>query len=366
LSDLFTDISVSGDNLATNGVGMSAILDDSDCDDIDSSTRSDIQDYVDGYTSAANSISDMVGGLPDDILDAEDQLTNNGGVKIQQVLWSYWAIILGVALLLFINDCCRSKVFLGFSIVIAEVIVTALTILACVEMVVVTLLADFCMDPSANVLSLLPAGSMKDILKFYITCTGSSPFSTFADNSSAYAALINGTLSEITQQPGYSSSSLPNCVSMLQTQINSLFGLLDDLFTQLDCPSLFAVWDKAINSSLCTSGYDGFFVIWITHFVTAAAMFLVLITLSYFYEMYKDSDGTDSSIVMAECEPQNASPEANAAFEFMTGSDDIQALPAGNPPRPVQVGVEMTNIPKRVEEGNAENYGKVKKIEYIQ
>lgn len=99
-------------------------------------------------------------------------------------------------------------------------------------------------------------------------------------------------------------------------------------------------------------------------------MFLVLITLSFFYEMYKDSDGADSSIVMAECEPQNASPEANAAFEFMTGADDIHALPtsSGHPPRPVQVGVEveMTNIPKRVEEGNAENYGKVKKIEYIQ
>merc|ERR1712146_406827 len=76
----------------------------------------------------------------------------------------------------------KNKIGTQVMIFISEIIVIILTLSCGVCMFVVTLLGDFCMDPSGNIIDLVTettnSTQFKELLDYYLNCIGSSPIGT--------------------------------------------------------------------------------------------------------------------------------------------------------------------------------------------
>ena len=46
--------------------------------------------------------------------------------------------------------------------------------------------ADFCMNPSGNILSILGSGQVYNVFNYYLTCSGSSPFTPYINDLQTY------------------------------------------------------------------------------------------------------------------------------------------------------------------------------------
>ncbi len=69
-------------------------------------------------------------------------------------------------------------------------------------------------------------------------------------------------------------------------QVSGIFAAVKGMERQLQCPDINSVWNVAVQKSLCDSGFTGIFTIWITHFLTAACLFFMLMMVSHFYGIY--------------------------------------------------------------------------------
>ena len=132
LETIFTDISDYGDSLSSVGSTSQTTMNNATCSVYYSSYTSIVSSFI----SDATDITDTVGTFPDTIESAKDDFSKYTGY-ISEVLYIYLGVIGGVILMVFFSNCCKTTVYLNFTIAIAELIVLALTVLAGIEMIIV-------------------------------------------------------------------------------------------------------------------------------------------------------------------------------------------------------------------------------------
>ena len=85
---------------------------------------------------------------------------------------------------------------------------------------------------------------------------------------------------------------------------------------------MYTVFDQAVQKSLCTSALDALYIVWITHFLTAASLFIALIVLSHFYDIYDAFDPLDPSDCLDEKPAVDV--EGDVAMVDVVAAEDVQ------------------------------------------
>ena len=156
--------------------------------------------------------------------------------------------------MLIISTCCRSKVFLNIWVVLTELIIVTLTIIAGLEMIIVvchfridiavsfgilqflyfscccfphvclhlqTAFADFCMQPSDNLLKPLPKGILKKAAVYYTQCSGESPFASTIDDVVDNLNKFNVTFTDANGQlPSAQLAQAQQCINHINSKVS--------------------------------------------------------------------------------------------------------------------------------------------------
>jgi hypothetical protein len=136
LASIFTDIKGVGTSLVNVGLEMNSTLRSTNCSDVDSLFGDSVNTEINSFIYYSDMVVSTVGGFPSTINDAKDTF-NNYAQKKNLVVYIYFAVICGVIFLLFQSACCRSKIYLNFTILLTEIVVLTLTIVAGAELIVV-------------------------------------------------------------------------------------------------------------------------------------------------------------------------------------------------------------------------------------
>lgn len=312
LVDTSTDLIVIGtdlvDDSAATGAGSPR---DNCCGDSDCSTSGTpfivAYDTVfdifgvqgDLLKTVGDALLSLVGDVPDSLETAETamrvQAVNSKNIVIYVMYAAIIVITAGYAAAVYFNN----KVFTQLMIFVSEITVIVLTLICGVFMFVVTVLGDFCMKPADNILDMVKSVGNQteiiEILEYYLKCTGSSPIGTDLDEG---ADAINYVVGNITSsfQADFPIANYAPAGTMLQCEadIDSLLdsatgasSSLVDLISFFKCDVVNTAWSKIVNEGLCTSGYSGFYALWVALYMTSFGLFFVMCITSILFKQYE-------------------------------------------------------------------------------
>lgn len=310
LADVMNNVITSTNGLIANSNEMSAMLDSQACSEVFDS-NDDANAKLSNFNSSSSGISGVVGSYPHKIEHAADIFIQYRG-QMNEVLYIYFGFILFVILLHVVLTCCRSKVFLNILIAFTELIVLTLTIVAGLEMVLVMLFGDFCMDPATNAINIITGSSgsgdddgssssgsgssgssgnssSTNILTYYLQCQGTNQFIDPLHNATSALLTFNDTVYAQVQsaRAAANNQSLGTvCLREFQSSIVDVIGSLGNITRSVECKPVYEVWDMAVNTSFCNYAFSGIFTVWLAHLITAGFLYFMLIEVSWFHELY--------------------------------------------------------------------------------
>ena len=164
----------------------------------------------------------------------------------------------------------QSKCILVILILFSELVVLVLSILCGVAMILLTLLADVCMQPTQKFASLVP-GSLKDVILYFGECSVDNPYassiSSASDAMNEMADAIN-SIGPLCESLGYASEKAEWWTAGNDTVAVS--DSIDKLNDDLDCPTLQSIYNLLIKlESLCTNLFGGFYKLWISEYLVS-------------------------------------------------------------------------------------------------
>jgi len=225
-------------------------------------------------------------------------VTNGQTVKLYLVGALYglsMALVLGLAIPMQLRRKCILKGFMIFT----GVLLFALTIISGIEMVVIMLLGDFCMDPIKSLNDLTTSNSVKNIFTYYGKCDGSAsnPFDTDVQSVTSSLEKIGLTIGQ---------SNAAGCNEDIYTKVEAKKN--DALKVQLPsvtdqvtkCDALHQVIDQFLLSGVCGTGTQGVFKLFVSQYIIQLGLFLVLVVgcvlYQYFDIWFMDQDGSDPTM----------------------------------------------------------------------
>jgi Tweety len=143
-------------------------------------------------------------------------------------------------------------------------------------------LADFCMNPTNNLLTAAPAGTTYDIVSYYSTCVGTDPLT---GSLSGAQDAINTLYSSITDlYLVCPAATNPNLV-YAQNNLTYISQTLYDIGNTTACPPLQYQVDQVLETGFCNNGFTGFYIFWAGAYVAAAGLFFATIVVSIVYQV---------------------------------------------------------------------------------
>lgn len=299
-----------------------------------------VSSYIDAMNSAITSLNNVASPLPSKLDLVNSYLQSYAIEKKNLVVFIFFAVIAFVCVMFAIGGFCAQRWLLQIFIGLTELIVIALTVICCILMVFVEVLGDFCMDPTGNVLSLLPSGTLHDTVQYYSTCTGTN---TFSDPINQATQNANHIINQIKSSPAYNQNNNPACMSNLNSALNATSDVVVHVNNVLQevssCMLLAPVWDGIVNQSLCGNLFSGFYIIWNSQFVTAGGLFFSCCVAAVLYQYFDadtwhlQSDGTMGANWCGMCgKPKDSQPQAIPTYE--------PGLEAGTG----EGGIQMANV----------------------
>ena len=138
------------------------------------------------------------------------------------------------------------------------------------------LFSDFCMSPMTNVLlTLSPGSSNYDVFAYYTTCIGVNPLETYLNSSEVAIEELKYSVQNYYLQTPLCSSSY----SYLNASVSAMNAVLDtysDINAQIACPPLYNQISEVLETGLCDQVFQGFFVIWLSQYVSNACKLLLM------------------------------------------------------------------------------------------
>ena len=186
--------------------------------------------------------------------------------------------------------------------------------LRCVTCCVQMVLADFCMEPTQNLLLVAP-DSVYNMTAFYTTCVGENPLDSslqsaeelIADGRAATQAVLDSAC------PGD---------QYLQQALGE-FDVIDAVFANItaliSCPPNQEQTLRVLNDGLCGDAFKGVYTIWLGQFVCAAGVLIcsIIVACASPYFGVWSRGGSDKSTVSPVRRNQNGSHGgANMEIEY--------------------------------------------------
>jgi hypothetical protein len=190
--------SVGGDLVMTGG-NMLDTLNNTDCVLAAGSSYDAMSNTLENLVTYSRDIEDIVGTFPRKIGNSRTEFLDYADRK-DVIVGIYFAFIMAVICMLFMSTCCPSKLFLNCGIFWGQLVILTLTVIAGLEMAATILLADFCYNPSDNMLSVYPSGNDYDMISYFLQCNGSNPFNSSLTNITEAIYELNVTIVELKSQ----------------------------------------------------------------------------------------------------------------------------------------------------------------------
>lgn len=301
LNDVFYNLGDSLDwtsdnsTLVNNQLDNSACLSDTTYVSGDLATaKTDLQSGLSTLTTAIGSLSDMIDPMPTQIDRLKDSIeTYMVGYKTYVLFGSYAAIV-ALMFLYTLGVVLQSECILVILILASEGIVLVMSILCGIMMIIITFLADICMDPTEKFANLAP-GSLKDVVLYFGECSVANPYeSSISSASSAMTemadaiAAIGPLCYDVYAASGGTVDYTGEIGDWYQAGNDTLAisDSIDKLNTDLDCPTLQSIYHLLINESLCTNLFGGFYKFWVSEYVVSGMLFFVMIMASVIYHYF--------------------------------------------------------------------------------
>ena len=148
--------------------------------------------------------------------------------------------------------------------------------------------ADFCMDPSDNVLQMLDYNSTTyQSTSYYLTCSGYNPLQYYISQANHYLDVLNQSVITLLQTYCKNNSYLEQVL----TNITKSKELLVSMQGLLDCSTIRGYYDSIIETGYCRDIFQGTYLFWLAFYVAGAALCFV----PWFLWGYRDSSSLSDS-----------------------------------------------------------------------
>lgn len=240
-----------------------------------------------------DSLYSLVKSVPDALDSAESVLRGPAVESKNLVIYIVYAVLLFVLVGYAASAYFKRKIGTQVMILISELIVILLTICCGVCMFLVTVLGDFCMDPSGIIIDVVTETSnstqLLDLLNYYLNCIGSSPIGSDLDDGIEALGWVVGN---ITAEAGNLASG--QNAQQCQSEINSIssqstdsIDTLNSLLSIFGCSTINNAWSKIVNEGLCTSGFSGFYALWIALYLVSLCLFFLMCIGAILFKQYE-------------------------------------------------------------------------------
>ena len=250
-------------------------------------------------------------------------LVNYGNIGVFVI----WGLTVFTTLIFILMHALRSRGGLKFAMFLGEV-VFIIVILLCVPFAFVTsLLADLCMTPSWNIVSLLPSGSLQGLVAFYSSCVGKDMLGDSLRLAGSAALSLNVTLGNITSLPAITNYTCPGNqdVMNMQTDFVKISGSFSSIADSMACSAMQKYWFMIVNDAVCGGLYNGVYSIWVSQIITSFFLFLLIVTASIAYQYFdyvqvspeEQAEQEDAEEVQEKFVEENFDDGNNAEEEYV-------------------------------------------------
>jgi hypothetical protein len=129
--------------------------------------------------------------------------------------------------------------------------------------------ADFCMDPSDNLLQMLDYNSTTyNSTSYYLTCSGYNPLQYYVSEANYYLDKLNQSVTTLLNTSCKNNSYLVQAVDNIG-ESKSLSVSMQGL---LDCSTIRGHYDSIIETGFCADIFQGTYLFWLAFYVAGAAL----------------------------------------------------------------------------------------------
>jgi hypothetical protein len=251
-----------------------------------------LQSAANGAKSPLSTVQDLVKGLPDQLGVLQSSLGQDAKNYKNNIFYILYAVVIVMAIAYpLVAYFLRSKCLFIIMMLVSEIVIFVYTFLCAFVMFFVMIMGDFCMNPSNNLVTAIPnsLGSSKQMLTYYITCSGKSPFDSSIDTITNQLGSMSLANTGTAQCPGADALWPTTYTNAAQRALNSVSAQLNSMKAGLACGSganVNMAWDDAMNKAVCTDFFNGLFKIWVAQYVVSGALFFTVICASVLYQYF--------------------------------------------------------------------------------
>ena len=148
-------------------------------------------------------------------------------------------------------------------------------------MVVLTVIADFCQDPDANILQMVePNTYIYNITAYYLTCEGQNIFKTVLNPAQQYIDIVDQGLQNSSVFP--SCTSNPNYTNAIR-QVDFIQSNFTAIYTS--CPPIEDEF-RSLANNVCKDSFNPIFGAWLGIYLTLGNHLTLINALPYIYFIY--------------------------------------------------------------------------------
>lgn len=251
-----------------------------------------LQSAANGAKSPLSTVQDLVKGLPDQLGVLQSSLGQDAKNYKNNIFYILYAVVIVMAIAYpLVAYFLRSKCLFIIMMLVSEIVIFVYTFLCAFVMFFVMIMGDFCMNPSNNLVTAIPnsLGSSKQMLTYYITCSGKSPFDSSIETITNQLGSMSLANTGTAQCPGANALWPTTYTNAAQSALNSVSAQLNSMKAGLACGSganVNMAWDDAMNKAVCTDFFNGLFKIWVAQYVVSGALFFTVICASVLYQYF--------------------------------------------------------------------------------
>lgn len=240
------------------------------------SLHAQVQPLVDELNTVANEITSLTQPAVDLFTSLRAYITGQLVVDKDAIVGNFFAVII------FLGGCFATSVYFHlktlfrFSIGVTGLVALTLFVVASMEMAILMLVGDYCMDPTGNILNLVNDA----VLDYYLICKGDNPYAIFVD---PVTEVLNSLQTSITQ----STAKLPDCPDLLSSYFSDIdMRLISLVDTMTGCSAFNDAYKSFVYDAMCTSGFNALYTLWATQLSIAVILYFVMALSNAVYQSY--------------------------------------------------------------------------------
>jgi len=210
--------------------------------------------------------------LSDNLSNADDKYHEYLVDYYQYFLFGFYGLIMFCCVWYALSACFKSKVLANGGTCFSQLFLMVLFVLCTILMIALMLSADFCMDPSDNLLQMLDYNSTTyQSTSYYLTCSGYNPLQNYVSEANYYLNKLNQSVTTLLDTYCQNNSYLVQVVD----NIGESKSLLESMQDLLDCSTIRGYYDSIIETGYCADIFQGTYLFWLAFYVAGAALCFV-------------------------------------------------------------------------------------------